>query len=153
VATFCMMGLVVLDVGLRTFRIGCIPSGVEIVALSVVLIVYLPAAALQQKREHLRVMVLSAYVPERIKALIDFISWFLFLIVFAIFLWKGWEMAVHSWKVKEIMIMSSLPIYPVRFLLVLGCFLMVIQLILDLRSTWRQMTKGSTKTTSSSSEE
>jgi len=137
-----MMGLVVLDVALRTFRIGSIPSGVEIVSLSVVLIVYLPAAALQRKRQHLRVMFLLERLPPRIKALADLVSWVLFLAFFLILLWQGYHMVVYSWESKEIMIMSLWPIYPVRCCLVLGCFFMVIQLLLDIKSTWRAFIKG-----------
>lgn len=137
-----MMSLVVVDVALRTFRIGSIPSGVKIVALSVVLIVYLPAAALQRKRQHLRVMVLLERLPPRLKALADLMSWVLFLAFFLILLWQGYHMAVYSWESKEIMIMSLWPVYPVRFCLVLGCFFMVIQLLLDIKSTWREFTKG-----------
>lgn len=140
-STFLIMVLVVVDVALRSLRIGSIPSGVEIVALSVVLIVFLPAAALQRKRQHLRVTVLLERMPQRFKALADIVSWILFLTFFVILLWQGFNMASYSWKSKEIMIMSLWPVYPFRFCLVLGCLFMVIQLLLDIKSSWHEFIK------------
>ena len=81
-------------------------------------------------------------LPPRIKALADLVSWVLFLAFFLILLWQGYNMAVYSWESKEIMIMSLWPIYPVRFCLVLGCFFMVIQLLIDIKSTLREFIKG-----------
>ena len=135
VAVFSMMALIVTDIILRTFRLGSIPSGIEIIELSVVLIVYLPLAALQQKKGHIRVKVIHNYLPHRMKLFVDFFAWLLFLLFFVIILWKGLGMLNISLAIKERMINSPIPVYPIRFCLVLGSLFMVVQLIYDLKST------------------
>ncbi|MBW1692465.1 MAG: TRAP transporter small permease [Deltaproteobacteria bacterium] len=143
VAVFSMMALIVTDITLRTLRLGSIPSGIEIIELSVVLIVFLPLAALQQKKGHIRVEIIHAHLPHRIRLFADFFSWLLFLLFFVIVLWKGLSMLSTSWAVKERMINSPIPVYPVRFCLALGSFFMVIQLIFDLKSIiWKLIEKS-----------
>jgi len=134
-AVFTMMALIVTDIVLRTLRAGSIPSGIEIIELSVVLIVFLPLAALQQKKGHIRVKVIHNYLPDKWKLLADLFAWSLFLLFFLIILWRGLDMLGTSWAIKERMINSPIPVYPVRFCLVLGSLFMVIQLISDLKST------------------
>ena len=126
VAVFSMMALIVADIILRTLRLGSIPSGIEIIELSVVLIVFLPLAALQQKKGHIRVEVIHGHLGHRMRLFADFFAWLLFLLFFVIVLWKGLSMLSTSWAIKERMINSPIPVYPVRFCLVLGSLFMAV---------------------------
>lgn len=139
---FMMMAIIVTDVGLRTLRIGSVPSAVEIIELSVVLVVFLSAAALQQRKGHLRVLLIYDRLPQGMKVVADFSAWLLFLLFFGIILWQGWGMFITSWGVKEVAINTRLPIYPVKFIFVLGCLFMVLLLIFDLGQPVKSLLSG-----------
>jgi TRAP-type mannitol/chloroaromatic compound transport system permease small subunit len=70
------------------------------------------------------------------------VAWFFFLIFFIVILWQGWEMALTSWNSGERFRGVMLPVYPVRFGLVIGCLFMVIQLIVDLALSTRDFMTG-----------
>jgi TRAP-type C4-dicarboxylate transport system permease small subunit len=137
-----MMGLVVIGITLRTFRIGYIPANEEFIEFFVALSIYLGVAPLQHEKGHIRVRLIVDYLPGRMKALADCVAWFFFLLFFSVILWQGWEMALTSWNSGERLHGVMLPVYPVRFGLVMGCLFMVIQLIVDLTLSWREFMRG-----------
>lgn len=140
VVAFSMMGLVVADVGLRALHIGHIPSSLELTSFGVVLITYLGIAPLQQKRGHIRVMILYLRLSENMRLLFDIIAWLVFLVLFIIIVWQGWGMFLTSWQIKEEAINTQFPVYPIKLVYLLGCVSMVIQLMIDLgRSVGRLM--------------
>jgi TRAP-type C4-dicarboxylate transport system permease small subunit len=143
---FVMMGLIVISVALRSFRVGFIPGNEEFIGFFIALTIYLGVSPLQKEKGHIRVMALWEYLPRRMKALADFVAWLFFLVFFAIILWQNWEMLVTSWRSGERFHGVYLPVYPIRFLIVLGCLFMVIQLIVDLMSSWREFIKGERRT-------
>lgn len=141
IVAFSMMALVVGDVGLRALHIGHIPSSIELTSFSVVLITYLGVAPLQQKKGHIRVMIIYSRLSQNIQLLCDIIAWLVFLALFIIIVWQGWGMFVTSWQIKEEAINTQFPVYPIKFIYILGCVSMVIQLLIDLgRSLGRLMT-------------
>jgi TRAP-type C4-dicarboxylate transport system permease small subunit len=137
-----MMGMVVIGVALRALRIGYIPANEEFIEFLIALTIYLGVAPLQQEKGHIRVRLVTDHLSTRGKALADVIAWFFFLIFFIIILWQGWEMAITSWNSGERFHGVMLPVYPVRFGMVVGCLFMVIQLVVDLGLSWRQFIKS-----------
>ena len=79
--------------------------------------------------KHIRVDVLYGRLDKNKKRWIDLIGTVVFLIPFCVFgIWSSWEFVANSWDIKE---MSSdaggLPRYPVKTLIPLGFFLLLIQ--------------------------
>ncbi|MBN2469016.1 MAG: TRAP transporter small permease [Deltaproteobacteria bacterium] len=137
-----MMAMVVLGVALRSLRIGYIPANEEFIEFFVALTIYLGAAPLQQEKGHIRVRLVTDFLPGRLKSLAEVVAWIFFLIFFIIILWQGWEMALNSYSSGERFQGVVLPVYPVRFGLVLGCLFMVIQLFVDLVLSLREFAAG-----------
>ena len=137
-----MMGMVVIGVALRALRIGYIPANEEFIEFFVALTIYLGAAPLQQEKGHIRVRLVTDHLSGRLKLFSEVVAWFFFLVFFITILWQGWDMALTSWNSGERFTGVMLPVYPIRFGLVLGCLFMVIQLVADLIISWREFVTG-----------
>ncbi len=137
-----MMGLVVVSITFRAMRIGYIPSHEEFIQFLAGLCIYFGVAPLQQEKGHIRVKILVNYFPDKVKPLIDVVSWIFFLIFFGVLLHEGWKMVVTSWKANERLLGISIPVYPMKLGFVIGCLFMVIQLLNDLLiSFWEFLKK------------
>lgn len=82
------------------------------------------------RREHIRTDFFYARWPVRTQALVDVLAYLLvFFPSMAFFLWKGTEMAVHSWLLRELSEASPWrpPLYPFRAVLPVGSFLLLLQ--------------------------
>lgn len=77
---------------------------------------------------HVRVDVFYTRFSPRGKAIVDFLTSILFFLFVGVLVWKGWESAWRSLVISE---HSSTtwrpPIYPVRFFIPVGTFLLLIQ--------------------------
>lgn len=82
------------------------------------------------RKEHIRTDFFYARWPVRTQALVDVLAYLLvFFPSMAFFLWKGTEMAVHSWLLRELSEASPWrpPLYPFRTVLPAGSFLLLLQ--------------------------
>ncbi len=82
------------------------------------------------RREHIRTDFFYARWPERTQALVDTLAYlFVFFPSMIFFLWKGTEMALHSWAIRELSEASPWrpPLYPFRTVLPLGSALLLLQ--------------------------
>lgn len=82
------------------------------------------------RKEHIRTDFFYARWPVRTQAWVDALAYLLvFFPAMALFLWKGTEMAVHSWLIRELSEASPWrpPLYPFRTVLPVGSALLLIQ--------------------------
>ncbi len=82
------------------------------------------------RKEHIRTDFFYARWPVRTQALVDVLAYLLvFFPAMAFFLWKGTEMAVHSWQLRELSEASPWrpPLYPFRTVLPVGSALLLLQ--------------------------
>jgi len=141
IAVLVMMGLIVAEITLRALGIGHIPACDEFVQNLVVLSIYFGVAPLQQRKGHIRVKFLIDRLFEKYMPLADAFAWVSFLAFFLIVLWQGYGMAIESFTSGERFTMIPLPVYPIRIGLVVGCFFMVLQLLIDIVFSCKEFLK------------
>jgi TRAP-type mannitol/chloroaromatic compound transport system permease small subunit len=84
------------------------------------------------KNWHVRIDVLWARLPQRKKVMLDLITFPLFLFTFSIILWESASAALVSVQFRErFSSYFASPIYPLKIIVVLGFFLMLLQGIIE----------------------
>ncbi|OGP49172.1 MAG: hypothetical protein A2Y79_11255 [Deltaproteobacteria bacterium RBG_13_43_22] len=83
---------------------------------------------LQQRDGHVNVEILYLKFKPRTRAIINLFTWILFFIFCGTLLVKGWEMAWDSFKFREAEPTAfAPPVYPIKMMIPLGAFLLLIQ--------------------------
>ena len=114
---------------------------------SMVHIVFLGLAYVQIRDGHIRVDFLFRLVGKRAKAALDVFALAAGLLFCALLIWANSESALHSLKIGEVSRdVLALPVYPQRFAVIVGSFLLAGQLLIDLVDPLRNLIKvGSPK--------
>ncbi len=77
---------------------------------------------------HVTVDVFTIKMNKKKRALLEIITSVVFFFGMGVLMIKGWQMFLMSWKVKENMpSIWAPPYYPMKFLVPLGCFLLILQ--------------------------
>jgi TRAP-type mannitol/chloroaromatic compound transport system permease small subunit len=98
-----------------------------------VLIVFGALAYAQIRRGHIRVELLYTRVGPRTQAAMDTLATAGALIFFALLFWQAIVEGIMSWNIREADVgLIRFPLYPARWILVLGTGLLIVQLWLDL---------------------
>ena len=120
-----------------------VPGALEITESTMVLIVFGALAYAQMQRAHIRVEILHGYVGPRAKAFMDAVTHMAALVFFALLAWQGYGEALYGWGIRESTLgYIRFPLYPARWLLVLGTALLLLRLALDLISDLARMWRG-----------
>lgn len=120
-----------------------VPGTLEITESTMVLIVFGALAYTQKQRGHIRVELLYGHVGPRAKSFMEAVTHVLALVYFALLAWQGISELVYSWEIREATMGTvRFPLYPARFLLVIGTALLVVQLALDVISDLGRMWRG-----------
>jgi TRAP-type mannitol/chloroaromatic compound transport system permease small subunit len=83
---------------------------------------------LQQRNGHVNVEILTEHFSSRTRAIINCFTWLLFFCFAGVLLWKGWEMAWDSFLYRETEpTVFAPPIYPIKMMIPLGAFLLLLQ--------------------------
>lgn len=128
VACLVLMLHVIADVGGRTLFNEPITGTLEISSnWWMVTIVFLGFGYTQLRREHVRATVITEMLPQRWERVAD-IAAIALLGVFAVAMgYNGWNAAVDSFEIREASSVFRLPIWPVAFLVPIGCLSLVLQ--------------------------
>lgn len=120
-----------------------VPGALEITESTMVLIVFGALAYAQMQRAHIRVEILYGYVGPRAKAFMDAATHLVALVFFALLAWQGYGEALYGWEIREATLgYIRFPLYPARWLLVLGTALLLLRLALDVISDLARMWRG-----------
>jgi TRAP-type C4-dicarboxylate transport system permease small subunit len=132
---FFMMILLVADVTFR-WTVGTpLPGTIEFIMVFMAAIVFLGLSYTEESGSHIRVEVLFAYIPERAKVWLDLLGWIVGCFFFALIAWKGFESAMRSFEMRECYPgLVRVPVYPARFLVVLGSIFICLQYVLQIIS-------------------
>ena len=120
-----------------------VPGTLEITESTMVLIVFGALAYAQERRGHIRVELLYNHAGPRGKSFMEAITHFLAFTYFALLAWQGISELGYSWEIREATMGTiRFPLYPARFLLVVGTALLIVQLALDVISDLGRMWRG-----------
>jgi TRAP-type mannitol/chloroaromatic compound transport system permease small subunit len=115
----------------------------EITESTMVLIVFGALAYTQQRRGHIRVELLYNHAGPRGKSFMEAVTHILALVYFALVCWQGIGELSYSWELREATMGAiRFPLYPARFLLVVGTLLLILQLVLDVIADLRRLWRG-----------
>jgi len=127
-----IMVLIAVDVTGRAF-FGAPLFGVpEIVKISVVGLVWCQMAHTLRIGAHLRSTILVERLPPCARRFVEFVSFLLGAITFALIVYSGWDNMLESWRIGEYEGEEPVrvPTYPIRSLVLLGAALTAFQFAL-----------------------
>ena len=106
----------------------------ELVANSIVGILFLELPSSIKRRAMIRTVFIFNVVSDKIRRTIDCSTYILGILLFAAIIWGGWETMITSWELKEFEGAGSfeVPVYPVRTLIIIFsgiCCLIYLQLL------------------------
>ena len=105
----------------------------ELVANSIVGILFLELPSSIKRRAMIRTVFIFNAVSDQIRRTIDCSTYILGILLFAAIIWGGWDTMITSWELKEFEGAGSfeVPVYPVRTLIIIFsslCCLIYLQL-------------------------
>ena len=126
------MVLGVADVVGTKFLDWPVPGTLEATESTMVLIVFGALAYAQERRGHIRVELLYSHAGPRGKSFMEVVTHVVAFAFFALLAWQGIGELRYSWEIREATMGTvRFPLYPARFLLVLGVGLLLLRLALD----------------------
>ncbi len=95
------------------------------------------------KDAHIRVDIVYQRFPIRIRALLDILNYSLLILWTSVLAKEGISFFYHSWQIREVDEMAlAHPVYPVKFLLVVGVSLILLQGMGNLAKSCFTLVKG-----------
>lgn len=120
-----------------------VPGALEVTESTMVLIVFGALAYAQMGRAHIRVELLYTAMSPRIQSLMDLNTHLVSFAFFALLAWQGLGELAYSWQIREATMGTvRLPLYPARFLLLLGTALLLLQLVFDIVADLGRLRRG-----------
>jgi TRAP-type C4-dicarboxylate transport system permease small subunit len=135
IGVLLMMAHITIDVIAKFFFNWPLPGTITIVSNHyMILVAFLPLAFAERQNGHISVEVLVEHFPARVQYVLSLFALMIGAIVFAMLTWQGWVEAIRAYNISAFVIEHSLriPIWPARFLLPIGCGLMVLTLLLKI---------------------
>ena len=126
---FTMMGLTTVDVVGRYLFNRPITGVFEITEYLVLILIFSFIGYTQSKKGHVAVDILLPLLPAKLKKLIDVANHLICLSLMGLITWMGVTKALELRVVGEASPNLHIPAYPFAFYLVLGCFVMCIELL------------------------
>lgn len=115
----------------------------EFTESTMVLVVFGALAYAQERRAHIRVELLYSYVGPRGKSFMEAVTHIVAFIFFALVAWQGYGELLYSWEIKESTMGSvRFPLYPARTLLLLGVWLLLLRLAIDIVQDIGRLRRG-----------
>jgi len=105
----------------------------ELSELLMAVVVFLTIASCQGENRHMRVDFLFPYMSKKVRLLTDIAAYICGMIVCGFMGWYSVAPALYSWEISEHTEgIIAFPIYPVKFIIVIGIILLGLQLLSDL---------------------
>lgn len=113
----------------------------EIAVFVMVTVVYLGIAQTEKNRGHVRVTAVITRLPSRIRNIINFIVYALALGTIAVVVWAVTLNAIKAFNSKEA-VAGTVPllIWPVKFMIVVGCVLYFLQIVVNTIDEFKKLT-------------
>jgi TRAP-type C4-dicarboxylate transport system permease small subunit len=145
VLAFLLCFLVCADVIGRVVFNSPVKGTPEIVSLSIVMILWLQAAYAIRSGGMIWVDAVHAHLPARVQRACEFLAALLGIAFFALVCWGSADPALYSWHSSEYEGEGALrvPVWPARFLVVIGSFLATFNYLLLAIERFRALISGS----------
>ena len=112
------------------------PGTSELVKSLLPAIVFLSLAYALRHERHVRVEIILDLLPPKVRGLLNAMAYFIGFIIFSAVAFYGWGPAWQGWLVREYEgVQLEIPVYPIRFICVLGAGLFSLQFLIDLFSS------------------
>lgn len=132
-ATLLITIIISIDVGGRSLFSAPLHSSTEISELLLVALVFFGLAAAQQNRQNYAIDILSRHLPMATQRALEAIGYILSMIVVGLLAWLSTRQAISAYDRGEAGFgIISFPIWPGRFVLAFGLWLLVLQFIFDI---------------------
>ena len=132
-ATLLITIIISIDVGGRSLFSAPLHSSTEISELLLVALVFFGLAAAQQNRQNYAIDILSRHLPMSDQRVLEAIGYILSMIVVGLLAWLSTRQAISAYDRGEAGFgIISFPIWPGRFVLAFGLWLLVLQFIFDI---------------------
>ena len=129
-------------VGTKFFGLP-VPGTLEVTESTMVLIVFGALAYTQERRSHIRVELLYVNVRPRAQSFMDVLTHLVAFVYFALLAWQGAGELAYSWEIREATMGTvRFPLYPARFLLLLGVALLLLRLAIDIVQDIGRLRRG-----------
>jgi len=133
IATLLITVVVVVDVAGRSIFNHPIHGATELAELLLVAMVFFGLAAAQQGRQNYSIDIATRSLPANVQGLIDLLGYLVCLSVVGILAWLSTKQAFVSWERGEAGFgIIPFPIWPARFVLAFGFWLLAVQLVCDI---------------------
>jgi TRAP-type C4-dicarboxylate transport system permease small subunit len=120
-----------------------VPGTLEVTESTMVLIVFGALAYTQERRGHIRVELLYTHAGPRGKSFMEVVTHAVAFVFFALLAWQGTGELRYSWEIREATMGTvRFPLYPARFLLVLGAVLLLLRLAIDIVGDLGRLRRG-----------
>jgi TRAP-type mannitol/chloroaromatic compound transport system permease small subunit len=115
----------------------------EFTESTMVLVVFGALAYAQERRAHIRVELLYSQVGPRGKSFMEAVTHIVAFMFFLLVAWQGLSELSYSWELKEATMGTvRFPLYPARFVLLVGVLLLLVRLGLDIAADIGRMRRG-----------
>jgi TRAP-type mannitol/chloroaromatic compound transport system permease small subunit len=120
-----------------------VPGTLEFTESTMVLIVFGALAYTQERRGHIRVELLYGAAGPRGKSFMELVTHVVAFAFFGLLAWQGIGELQYSWEIREATMGTvRFPLYPARFLLVLGALLLLLRLAFDIAADVGRLWRG-----------
>ena len=146
-AVFCSGAIVIMMlvggadvIGIKLFNTP-VPMTLELTEMLMVALVFSGLAYAQSQKRHVRVEIIMRRLTPRAQAALELLAVLIGTIFFSLMTWRCALYFWSSWLFKETDTgLYHFPIYPSKFLMLVGSFLMTLQLLIDIvhivRNLW-----------------
>jgi len=127
-----MVILVVTDVALRYFLNRPVPGAAELIAYSLVILIFSTLAWAETEGGHITVPVLFDRLPPRVRAVTDIVTSFLSLGIIGLICWRSLVYARAQWLQGRFSGVLHIPEYPFIYLVAAGSALYALAVLVNL---------------------
>jgi len=115
-----------------------IPGTMEISSYLLSIFILLGLAYTQQVKGHVRVNMLTARLPERLRLGLEIFTTLLSILIVGIMCWQGWVIGMEERSVSD---MLRIPQRPFRLLVAVAALLLLLELVIDLIEAARRLAR------------
>ena len=130
---FVMIFPTTLDVILRYIFNAPLPEMFQLTEFMMVAVVYLAIAYVQQLKDHIKIEIVTQWLPQKVQEGLDLFGYLVGLVIFAIITWQSGRLAWEAWETQDYtMGIVQFPLWPAKTILPIGVGLFCLRLLVDI---------------------